>query len=256
MKKRLAISMLATTLLAPSTALAFDNILSIGVGGVFQGGGNFFDKPGDQTLVVNGQSQTVDPEYPGFAGMTLGGGGFIDLRVIDYIGIETGFIYTRDRGSAELKITPTGGAETKYDIEIAHNAMHIPLLFKGVLPGAIAQPYLFVGPEFVIPLNDGDTSVEVTQQGNVQIDPNLYKTQTDSYTYITFGLGMEFKLPIPVVDIRIPLSLRGSINPSVSGKRQERETRDLTSGEVSYKTNWKFMAVASLGLSVYFDVVD
>jgi len=260
MKLSTVVPCLALSLALPSTALAFDTIVGIGVGGAFQGGGNFFDKPGDQTLDVGGQRQSVDPEYPGFAGMTLGGGGFLDLRFIDYLGVEVGFIYTSDKGSAELKVSPQNGKETKYNVNIAHNAMHIPLLFKGVIPGAVAQPFLFVGPEFVIPVNEGKASLEVSEQGDAVINSELYKVNPSSYTYVTFGLGIEFKLPIPKVDIRIPLSLRGSINPGVSSKREERAdyviggNGELTS--VTYKTNWKFMAVANLGLSVYFDIVN
>ena len=72
-----------------------------------------------------------------------------------------------------------------------------------------------------------------------------------------FGLGVEINLPIPKVDLRIPLALRGSANPGVSDKRVERarHVTSVTSDQlvsVSYNTEWKFQAVGSFGLSGHF----
>ncbi len=266
MKLRPFVLALGASVLVPASAFAFEYV-TVGVGAQFQAGGNFFDKPSDQT--INGTP--TDPEYPGFAGLTLGGGGYVDVRFIEYVGIEFGVLYTSDKGSAELTITDTspgaGAGQSKFDIKIKQNAIHMPLLVKGVIPGKIAQPMLFIGPEFVVPVTKCDTGVsgtdfpqcraEVTRtSGNLNLATD-YFINTKKYVMVAFGLGVEFKLPIPKVDIRIPLTLRGAVNPSVSSKRTERENDTFDSSgkalvRVEYITNWKFEANANIGLGIHF----
>ncbi len=241
--------------LFPVTAHAFENV-EIGVGVVGQAGANFLDKPGDQTLDVNGQALAVDPEYPGFAGFSGGMGGMIDVRFMKYVGLEFDVIHQWDFGSAELKITDlTSGNSTKFDVEIGNTALHMPLLLKGVLPGEVVQPMLFVGPEFVVPIGDATAETQ-NVAGSVPIS-TTYRAASGNYVNVMFGLGMEFVLPIEsdVVSVRIPLTLRGSINPGVSDKRVERANYTLSGGEldiVEYKTDWKFQAAANLGVSAHF----
>jgi hypothetical protein len=273
MKLRPFLSFCAASLLVANSALAFDKF-SVGFGGAFQAGGNFFDKPGDQTIHdQNGTDLSNSlPEYPGFAGLTLGGGGFLDLRAVEYVGIEFGIYGTTDKGSAELTLTTSGagGIDTsKFNIKIQQKSLHMPLLVKGIIPGKIAQPFLFVGPEFVIPLKkcaspvsaaDGDHCVVTVEKtsGNAPRQPADYFNNTAKYIMVTFGLGVEFKLPLPIpkklFDIRIPLSLRGSVTPGVSGKRDDREHVRVAGTQVSveYVTNWKFQAVANIGVAFHF----
>jgi len=243
---------LALATLFPSSAAAFEHF-TVGVGIHGQAGGNFIDEPDDQSVPeATAENGNPRPEYPGFAGMTSGFGPFIELRAIDYVGVEFGILFTTDSGSADIDITNLATQQTTtYEIEISHSAVHLPLLFKGTLPGPIVQPNLFVGPEFVIP-SDAEINVDPSDASS-----NSYTVIADgeTYTMVTFGMGLEFKLPIPVVDIRIPFSLRGSINPGVSSKRIERADHVVQGGvltETSFKTEWKFQAVANLGASVHF----
>ncbi len=263
MKLRPILAVATALTFLPATASAFEYV-TVGIGGMFQAGGNFLDKPDDQTIQLANGKTAADPEYPGFAGLTLGGGGFVDVRFIKYVGIEFGVLYTSDKGEAELKITNAGN-EAKFDITISHNAIHMPLLVKGVIPGAVAQPMLFVGPEFVVPLGDGgDAECEQTSPPAANcnsLGTKYMMLDTPTYIMVTFGLGVEFKLPLPVVDIRIPLTLRGSIDPGVPETRQHTDTQDgrakyTINGnaieKVEYKTEWKFQAAATLGTSIHF----
>lgn len=78
---------------------------------------------------------------------------------------------------------------------------------------------------------------------------------SEAYIMVAFGLGVEFKLPIPAVDIRLPLTLRGAINPSVSDKREERANHTIegsTIKRIEYKTSFKYQAAANLGASIHF----
>ncbi len=246
---------LAAGLLWPDVAHAFEHV-EVGVGILGQAGANFLDKPDDQTIMVNGKSVDLSPEYPGFAGFTGGVGGMLDVRIMKYIGIEFDVMHQWDYGTAELKLTNNSTNQTtRYNIEIGNTALHMPLLLKGVLPGEVAQPMLFVGPEFVVPVGEPRAEI-VKQTGNVSVGTQ-YSAVKDSYINVMFGLGMEFVLPIESDDIsiRIPLTLRGSVNPGVSGKRTDRANYTVSGNKITnveYHTEWKFQAVANMGISAHF----
>ena len=252
MKLQSLLPALAITLL-PSSAMAFE-YFTVGVGGQFQAGGNFLDKPDDQRVPFNGTATELKPKYPGFAGLTLGGGPYIDLRAIDYVGVEMGLLFTTDKGTADIDVE-VNGQTTTYTVEIKHSAIHIPLLLKGTLPGEIVSPNIFVGPEFVVPSGRSASVTPANNNYDVLSDDTataLGLEKPGGYTMVTFGLGLEFNLPIPVVDIRIPFSLRGSVNPGVSNKRTERSHVDVANSKTYYSTEWKFQAVANLGASIHF----
>jgi hypothetical protein len=253
----------SAALLCPSTADAFD-IVKVGIGFIGQAGGNFLDKPSDQTV----PGIATDSEYPGFAGLMTGVGGFIDLRFIDYVGVELDVFSATHKGTADLTVTPrnTTIPQKKYEIKISNSAIHMPLLIKGAIPGEIVTPMLFVGPEFVFP---GKAKCAITPTSPVSgatTECALTSTsgdnslgvveELDSYTLVTFGLGMEFNLPLPVdiLEVRIPFTLRGSIDPGSPDKRVERSQIEVTGGSYSekFKTQWKFQALATLGVSVHF----
>src|SRR4051812_48730117 len=125
MKLRAFVFALGAAVLVPASASAFEYV-TVGIGAQFQAGGNFFDKPSDQSVpgCDNPKGSGVcNPEYPGFAGLTLGGGGYVDVRFIEYVGIEFGVLYTSDKGTAEL----TFNEVSKYDVKIKQNAIHMPL---------------------------------------------------------------------------------------------------------------------------------
>ncbi len=214
-----------------------------GLGGVI--GGNFLDKPSDKTLVATDGRQ-VGPYtfYPGFAGMTAGGGLMLDARFINLLGIEADVFRTSDKGSGDLSI---GGY--KLHITLGQSAWHVPVLAKLAVPAPIVSPVFFVGPEFVFP---GSASLTVDNPG---LPP--MKATASNYTMITFGAGLEIKLPLPALDLRIPFQLRGSVNPGTSGKLRDRvnaTARPPTYGAQvnSIKSEWKFQAVATLGAELYF----
>lgn len=231
--------------------------MSVGVGFVGQVGGNFFDKPDDQTV----DGADIEANYPGFAGLTTGFGPMLDVRFLGYVGLEMDILFTKDRGEADLEFSVTNGTATQsfdYTIEIGHSAVHLPLLLKGSIPGEWVQPVLFLGPEFVFP---GDAEFSVLESnapgGGVPSGAATYGATAESYTMFTFGFGLEVMLPIPSVDIRIPFSLRGSYNPGVSAKRDERSDPPPTANGTdltreTFKTDWKFQAVANFGAAWHF----
>ncbi len=249
----------------PATAQAFDEVFEVGFGIVGVVGGNFIDKPGDQNITLVGidRESTADHndsfEYPGFAGVTTGIGFLIELRFIEYIGVEFNAYQSTDRGSADVtsmfgysvKGTPVDERE-EFSVDILQRAWHLPLLFKAILPGEIAQPWLFVGPEFVLPTSTEAVDDREKEENKLDL---IYKAIGRNYMYITFGLGIEFKLPLPVVDIRLPLNVRISVNPSISESRMDRAyyagtLEDLH--QITYVTEFKYQAVGTLGATMFF----
>ncbi len=226
------------------------DFMTFSVGFLGQAGGTFLDKPSDQ--LVNGA--VPEPEYPGFAGLTTGIGPTFEVRFLGYAGIEVDVLVQSDSGSADLTVRQTFmGNQTRGDftVEIQQDAIHVPLLFKGALPGRIVTPVLFLGPEFIFP---SSASGQITGGTVPDFHDVIYSAMTpDSYTAFIFGLGLEFNLPIPYVDVRIPFNLRGTVNPGVSDKRIERERRTGSNPlTVEFSTEWKFQAVGNIGLAVHF----
>jgi hypothetical protein len=68
----------------------------------------------------------------------------------------------------------------------------------------------------------------------------------------TFGAGVEIKLPVPVLDLRIPIGLRGSYAPGVSSKFSDRTQVNVATMTAVYRSEWKFAAAATLGAALYF----
>ncbi len=273
-KLRSFLPALAVAFLFPASAAAFEYV-SIGAGFLGQAGGNFLDKPDNQDMIgPDGQVVDVEgiPDYPGFAGMTAGFGFFVDFRVLDYVGIELDVLRQWDKGQADLKIE-INDQENEFEVEIRQGAWHLPLLLKGVIPGEVVQPFLFIGPEFVVVDNNGEPEGAEAEiiSGSLPRDAAgnftpAYAAFSENYIALMFGLGIEFKLPIPEVDIRIPFSLRGSVNLDVPEDRtqtadtegRERQiyatdgSGNLTVTKVEYKTNFKYQAVGNLGLGIHF----
>ena len=231
--------------------------MTFGVGFMGQVGVAILDKPDDQTIA--GTTYQRNAEYPGFVGVSYGFGPFFDFRFFGYGGIELDILFQSDHGTAELEHTEydagTGAIlqKVKFDVEIGHSAVHVPLLFKGAIPGKWVSPMIFLGPEFVIP-GDGELTQTATPAGTP-----TYGAKSESYTAFAFGLGMEINLPTPTVDMRIPFSLRGNVNPGVGSTRDERGSYQtaVVGGEPvitaeTFNTSWKFQASFNIGLSGHF----
>jgi len=222
---------------------------------VAQVGANFLDKPSDQTV----DGIIPRPEYPGFAGLTAGFGPSFELRFFRYVGVELDVLYKSDRGAAEQTVTDVyTGAVTRFDIDIGHAGVHLPILFKAVWPAEYVQPLIFIGPELVFP---GDASFEVKNGEKTTVGD--FSAVSERYTMFAYGFGLELNLPVPTesIKLRIPLTVRGGFNPSVSDKRTERSTvvagEPQVGGDVlvkseEFKTSWQHSVTGNLGLALFF----
>jgi hypothetical protein len=153
--------------------------------------------------------------------------------------LEIDVLRTGDYGSGTATIN-------SFDIELTlgQGAWHVPVLAKLVLPGVLVSPYVLFGPQFVIP---GEP--EATTESSIPVLPQ--EAQADTYVMVTGGLGMEIKLPIPGLDLRIPISLRGSYNPGV-GERLADRRETLSAGRFRYRSEWKYALALAAGVAAYF----
>jgi hypothetical protein len=219
-----------------------------GVGALGALGGNFLDKPDDTHPKYQGVSIGLET-YPGFGGMSGGGGLMLEGRFIGLLGLEVDVLRSSDHGHGDLTINGT-----KFTMTIGQSATHVPVLAKLVAPLPVVRPMVFVGPEFVFP-SSAEGKVDPVVVGFPQIT-----AKADSYTMVSFGLGMEFVLPVPSIDLRIPFTLRGGYNPSAGDTLDDRATHTITPAganvvridKIEYKSEWRYQTYATLGVAAYF----
>lgn len=216
----------------PSPAHAAD----IGVGLMGAVGGNFQTKPdrklGDADL------------NPGFGGLTAGGGLMLDGRVLDgLLGVEVDVLRTSDTGRGTVRLSGPGFA-ADYKVTIGQSAWHVPILAKITIPSPLVAPMFFLGPELVFP-----SSSEATLDGP-GAPAGIVHSSADSYVMITGGAGVEIKLPLPILDLRIPVGLRVSYNPSLSGSYSDR-TKFAANG-TTYDSAWQIAVNFTAGAALYF----
>lgn len=237
-----ALLVAAATLAWAPSARASDGVFTVGVGVMGGGGVVGLGKPGDTSVGPN----TVDTSYPGFFGGSYGGGIMVDARAIRIIGLEVDFLRTSDFGNGDYNL-----AGNPFVIKIGQSAWQMPVLLKAVLPFGVFRPFIGFGPTFVFP---GDATATVTSSGSATLQTKVEATAS-SYTLLTGVLGGEVHLPIPAVDLRIPISLRYGYNTGTSDKITDR--RDATtSGNaitgVKYKSEWQHHGSANVGVAIYF----
>lgn len=245
--------MLLPSLVAVGSLLALERDaqagpVSFGIGPLLVPiGGNFLDKPEEKKYPVNGQRIEVSPSYPGFGGTTSGFGLAIDLRFLGFVGLEIDAIKMSNKGTADIDYT-VNGVKRSYELEIGHDAWHIPILAKGVLPTPLVSPYVLAGIELVR-----------TSNATATISENALPVaaRTDNYTFFTGGFGFEFKLPLPIPgldSLRVPVSFRGSYF-NIGNNIEDRAEYTISGNTITkstFDTRWKFQALATLAVQAYF----
>lgn len=174
--------------------------------------------------------------YPGYMGATVGGGLVLDGRVLEGIlGLEVDILRSRDSGNGEDTYMGRARKHT-----LGQTSWHVPVLLKATVPSPLVAPQFFLGPEFVFPSTPES-----------KLDPAdgfSLRAKADSYVMITAGVGLEIKLPLPVIDIRVPIALRASYNPGVPSAVTDRV--DFASG--TYQSEWKYAVNFTGGALVVF----
>ena len=235
--KRTLLSLLALITLWPSAALAGDELddLSLGFGLAGQVMGSFLDQPDDMTVSPDTDIELV---YPGFGGVGGGFGLVADLRYMEFLGVETGLFLSADQGSGFIDLVR---------VSIGQTALHFPLLFKVIYPGESVRPHAALGFELVVP-----QSLEVSTDPVLSATSTLIGGRASNYGALVTGLGVEFKLPIEGIDLRVPVTVRAAINPGAAGPARDRAdyTLDgLTVRSVVFKSEWRYHVSGTVGLS-------
>lgn len=218
-----------------------------GAGLFFNAGGSFMTQP-------NGGVTPYDLPYNGFAGYASGVGIALDGRVKDIVGLEIDFVHAKDHAESQFSINLADGSDATFDWSIDQPAWHVPILLKAGIPSPIVRPELFLGPEIVLP-SDPVVNDPVAESGSYTWGIPL-SAHSDSYTLFTFGFGFEFKLPIDPVDIRLPLTIRGSFNPSTPSEATERADYTVNGNDqvtaIDYLSEWQYHAAITAGVLVLF----
>lgn len=253
-RTRLRRAALTAVVIALPSSVRADQLepLTVGVGVVATAGASFIDAPTDQTIRVGGATAVPVsiPEYPGFAGPTYGLGPFVELRLFERVALELDVVRSRERGRAELHVERQGAARD-YALQIGHDALHLPVLFKSILPTGWIRPTLLVGPELVLPA----AATASVVRGELPPELRIAASASPFLAY-TGGVGVEIDLPLEVLDLRVAATLRGSLTPAMGERRTERASYEGSDVHrldlVTYRTRWRYQAFGTLAAGVYF----
>ncbi len=216
--------------------------------------GSFLDEPSDKDKMVTFDDGTTSPPllYPGFGDVGGGGGLTVSGMWHGIVGLETGIIFSLDQGTGTL----SPGAGTDIDYTVGQNAIHIPLLLKVSAPLKTVRPFGYFGIDWAFV---SDVAVQ-ERDPDSSAAANLVDVEAENYYTLAFGVGFEFLIPAGV-DLRIPLTFRGSWNPNTPTKAQDRMTTvpeecgTAAKGACTqfiYNTEWQYQAAISLGIAYYF----
>ncbi|MBU0550016.1 hypothetical protein KKF91_15165 [Myxococcota bacterium] len=195
--------------------------------------GSFLTEPSDKTFERNGARYLMP--YPGFGGVSGGGGLSLQAMWRGFVGLDWGLIYQLDQGSGEIN---------NIDITLKQTALHMPLYLRLEAPLESVRPFAFFGPVWIFP-GEPEVDAEATSP--------TFKGYAEDYMAWGFGFGFSFIIPVEGVDVRVPLRFAGAYNPNVSDDISGR-MRDLepNTTQYTYVTEWSWHATASLGLAWYF----
>ncbi len=214
--------------------------LDLNVGLLSMVGGNFLNQPSDLNVAPGVPVRLV---YPGFAGLAGGGGISAQIRWRKFLALETNLFLSSDHGFAYIDLVR---------VEIGQSAWHLPLMAKAYYPFETVLPYIMLGVEFVQPVTLRANTAPLLPPGATRIG-----SRAGSYMHILMGLGIEIKLPIQDVDLRIPIGLRMGINPSTPDAARERADYTIRPGPpfevdtVIFSSEWQYQVHATLGLSIH-----
>jgi hypothetical protein len=199
------------------------------------GGGNLWTTPSGIPGGYSGLGYAGDG-----GGIGYGIGLYGELRVIKFLGFESGLAY--DHGNIWRNVTINGIVGTKETLTMSN--VRIPILFKGILPLGFGRASLGIGPEIIVPLSASATA-EVTS-GAPLVSTEI-PTKTAGSTMFTTDLGLVIVVP---GIIEIPIDLRISKNLSQPDAWMDRVAIDFSTGRytVQAQSSWDLRLLAGVGM--------
>ena len=186
-------------------------------GGVSGVAGHGFDN--DEYVIDNNGDRIPQggqwpyPEYYGHFGMGGTGGLSLELRLNNFIGIETGVFYSRDNASGyvDKDMADTGTTIARIHSEQNTTAYHVPLLLKLNIPSDFVRPFLGVGIQFVSQISSEleyeQEEVGGSRYGSEEDMDRLNERnqiETSNYPLLAGSAGVE----VVAGPVRIPIELR------------------------------------------------
>ncbi len=222
----------------PATAGADDwRDLELGIGVLGQVGGNFIDRPEDVAVTPGNPVELV---YPGFGGLGGGGGLSLDLRYKKFIGVQMDLMLSSDRGVGYIDLLR---------VSIGQTSIHVPIMAKLLYPGDTVRPSIALGVDFIAP-----QSLEITTDPLLPSTATLFGSQASAHAMIVGAIGVEFLLPYEGADLRIPVSIRGGINPSTPDAARDRAAYVLDGTlvrSVIFDSAWQYHLSFNIGVSYF-----
>ncbi|MBA2662391.1 MAG: hypothetical protein H0U74_08870 [Bradymonadaceae bacterium] len=203
-----AFGMLAVPAEADAFVITFGGGLKAGVTGTF------VPEVSKSDTIRGSDGNSYTFAHSGLYPMGGAGGAFglaLDVRVLDMIGLETGFALSFDNAAGwnDINDANTGATLTRVNSEQSTTAYHIPLLLRANVPGAMIRPFFGIGLEFVIQSTSTLEYSETNDRSTLAAELNARNSITASnYTLLLLSTGMELKFG----PLRVPIEVRAGYN--------------------------------------------
>lgn len=229
-------------LLALSGPAHADGLLDWSVGVKGGGGGVGWLQPDMGTGAASDFGRGQDFFNEARAGWTYGGGVFAELRILKFLGVETGLFFFADVIKQDTTRRALGQVVAKTEERFELTTLRIPILVKGVLPLGIVRLWVGLGPEFSVPL----TSSASSDVGALTIN-----TRDETDIYLAAGLGVV----IAIGPVAIPIDVRFGWNATQPSAYEDLVAIDAVgagSAEVTLRTSNTIEGRLLVGLAYEF----
>ncbi|MGC4089230.1 MAG: hypothetical protein QM756_15365 [Polyangiaceae bacterium] len=168
-----------------------------------------------------------------FVGESSAVGVWLEARYRGVLGVAAGALYGYHSVRSSFRV----------DDEVAQvifgaPELRVPLMLKGTLPlGSSWTPYLELGPEFVLP-----GLSKASQRGGLRA-----VASAEAGLWFSSALGVEWKLGLAGVDLRVPLGVRASFSGA-----GEQHVRALPSDALSLESTPSYRVAFETGAALWF----
>lgn len=258
----IAAALLACALPASASAKTAD--LTFGL--KFGGGGDMWSGPKQTTLHTFNTGETFD--VPVFSGLRLGFnysiGAYAQLRLWDFLGLETGLTLTRrkliDESTWAYTVLEDSGPRTfrsQSRAEVIWGTIRVPLLGKFTMPiGTYSHYWLGVGVEFEFTTwAQSDFSITGSELQGARASFQRVLAEPRDSNWLIFGTGFTVGAN---ATLRVPIDLRFGWNLSQPERFQERVLFDALppasypeSETVRTRSSFFVELMVGLGFNVY-----
>lgn len=208
--------------------------------------------------------QSEDPGIYGQFGAGPAIGGTFEARYNGVVGLELGLFYAQDSATGWEDKLVNGQDQGRVLHDLSVEALHIPVLIKGVVNNETVKPFVGAGIEVVL---QQSSSLEYRAENDVTQYPQSFvdgaggqpgfadrvESETSNYVVLQLNFGVEFDLG----ELRIPFEIRAGFNPGYGGDRfEDRMATEGGGGVTNFIYNSQYMGHIGVytGLAYDFDL--